>query len=75
MRDYIKGQEGVCEIDLLRTRIFGEKVYVDVEISVDADLSLREAHAIAERVHDGLEHNFSNIKHVMVHVNPYEKVA
>ena len=52
-----------------------EKVYVDVEISVDADLSLREAHAIAERVHDGLEHNFSNIKHVMVHVNPYEKAA
>ena len=27
------------------------------------------------RVHDGLEHHFSNIKHVMVHVNPYEKVA
>ena len=75
VRDYIKGQEGVCGIDLLRTRIFGEKVYVDVEISVDADLSLREAHAIAERVHDGLEHNFSNIKHVMVHVNPYEKAA
>ena len=47
----------------------------DVEISVDADLSLREAHAIAERVHDGLEHDFSNIKHVMVHVNPYEKAA
>lgn len=75
VRDYIKGQEGVCGIDLLRTRIFGEKVYVDVEISVDADLSLREAHAIAERVHDGLEHNFSNIKHVMVHVNPYEKAG
>ena len=46
-----------------------------VQATVDADLSLREAHAIAERVHDGLEHNFSNIKHVMVHVNPYEKAA
>ena len=75
VQDYIRGQEGVCGIDLLRTRIFGEKVYVDVEISVDADLSLREAHQIAERVHDGLEHDFSDIMHVMVHVNPCEKAA
>ncbi|MCD8348572.1 MAG: cation diffusion facilitator family transporter [Lachnospiraceae bacterium] len=73
MRQYIAGQEGVARVDLLQTRMFGEKVYVDVEIAVDAHMELEDAHAIAERVHDGLEQQFDNIKHVMVHVNPYEK--
>ncbi|MCD8338374.1 MAG: cation diffusion facilitator family transporter [Lachnospiraceae bacterium] len=72
MRQYIAGQEGVARVDLLQTRMFGEKVYVDVEIAVDAHMELESAHAIAERVHNGLERQFDNIKHVMVHVNPYE---
>ncbi|MCD7882972.1 MAG: cation diffusion facilitator family transporter [Lachnospiraceae bacterium] len=71
VRAYIARQEGVRRIDLLQTRMFGEKVYVDVEIAVDAHMDLEDAHAIAERVHTGLENTFDNIKHVMVHVNPY----
>ncbi|MCD7833718.1 MAG: cation diffusion facilitator family transporter [Lachnospiraceae bacterium] len=72
MRQYIISQEGVARVDLLQTRMFGEKIYVDVEIAVDAHMELEGAHEIAERVHDGLEQSFDNIKHVMVHVNPYE---
>ncbi|MCD7745201.1 MAG: cation diffusion facilitator family transporter, partial [Lachnospiraceae bacterium] len=72
VHDFIAGQEGVRRIDLLQTRMFGEKVYVDVEIAVDAHMDLENAHAIAECVHRGLEETFENIKHVMVHVNPYE---
>lgn len=71
MRDFISGEEGVLGIDSLRTRVFGTKIYADVEIAVDGDLPLREAHAIAERVHDHLEFQFGKVKHVMVHVNPY----
>ncbi|MCD8103696.1 MAG: cation diffusion facilitator family transporter [Lachnospiraceae bacterium] len=72
VRAYIARQDGVRQIDLLQTRMFGEKVYVDVEIAVDAHMDLENAHAIAEKVHTGLENTFENIKHVMVHVNPYE---
>ncbi|MCC8050436.1 MAG: cation diffusion facilitator family transporter [Clostridiales bacterium] len=72
VREFIEGQKGVRRIDLLQTRMFGEKVYVDVEIAVDAHMELEDAHAIAEQVHSGLEKTFDNIKHVMVHVNPYE---
>lgn len=71
VRSFIEQQEGVKGIDLLRTRLFGEKVYIDVELEVDGKQSLEKAHAIAERVHDGLENHFDNIKHVMIHVNPY----
>lgn len=70
MTNFISAQEGVIGVDLLRTRTFGNKIYVDAEISVDGDLRLREAHSIAERVHNEVENNFDNIKHIMIHVNP-----
>lgn len=65
-------QEGVLGVDLLRTRVFGNKIYVDIEIRADGNESLREAHSIAERVHDSIEGNFARVKHIMVHVNPAE---
>lgn len=70
MTNFISAQEGVIGVDLLRTRTFGNKIYVDAEISVDGNLRLIEAHSIAERVHNEVENNFDNIKHIMIHVNP-----
>ena len=63
--------ENVIEIDLLKTRIFGNRIYVDVEIQTDASRTLLEAHHIAETVHNNIEQNFPKVKHIMVHVNPY----
>ncbi len=70
MRTVILAQEGVRGIDHLQTRLFGARIYVDVEIMADGELRLREAHGIAERVHDAIEGNFKEVKHCMVHVNP-----
>lgn len=62
--------DGVERVDMLETRRFGSGYYVDLEISVNGDLPLYEAHAISEAVHDTLEEKFPDIKHCMVHVNP-----
>lgn len=62
--------EGVRGIDLLRTRVFGNRIYVDLEIRADANKPLHEAHEIAENVHDAIERDFPKVKHIMVHVNP-----
>ena len=62
--------ENVMGIDLLQTRIFGNKIYVDVEIQVNGQYTLQEAHDISETVHDDIEHHFPKVKHIMVHVNP-----
>lgn len=70
MRIVILNQPGVCSLDLLQTRQFGSRTYVDVEISADGDLPLTEAHDIAERVHHSIEKQFPSVKHCMVHVNP-----
>ncbi len=71
--DFILGHEGVLNVDLLNTRKFGNKVYVDLEIAVDGNSSLRDAHAIAEKVHDGVEREFFDVKHIMIHVNPAQE--
>ena len=68
--DCVMNHEKVLGIDLLQTRIFGNKIYVDVEIQVNGSYTLEQAHTIAEEVHENIEHNFPKVKHIMVHVNP-----
>lgn len=70
MRACVMKDKDVIGIDMLQTRVFGNKIYVDVEIVVDGSRSLREAHGIAERVHDKIEQEFEKVKHIMVHVHP-----
>ena len=72
IRRCVLSQDNVLGIDLLQTREFGSRIYVDLEITADADLTLRESHRIAENVHDAIEKNFPKVKHVMIHVNPGE---
>jgi len=71
IRRMIEGRNGVEKIDLLMTRQFGNKIYVDVEIAVDGNQNLWGAHEIAEQVHDDVEREFPDVKHCMIHVNPY----
>ena len=60
----------VERVDVLRTREFGNRFYVEMEIAVDSALPLSQAHAIAERVHDSIEAGFPEVKHVVIHENP-----
>lgn len=70
MKEVILAQKGVLKIDNMQTRLFGARIYVDVEIAVEGSMTLREAHEIAEEVHSAIEKNFEDVKHCMVHVNP-----
>ncbi len=70
IREFVLSQEGVLGVDVVQSRMFGSKVYIDLEIVVDRNKTVGEGHDIAEHVHDMLELNFNDVKHVMVHVNP-----
>lgn len=72
IKEIILKQEGVIKIDQLKTRLFGDRIYVDTEIQVNSSISLREAHDIAHNVHDAIENGLQKVKHCMVHVNPDE---
>lgn len=70
IRECVMEIDGVKNIDKLMTRRFGSKIYVDLEISEDAEMTLSEAHKIAELVHDNIEAKIPEVKHCMIHVNP-----
>ncbi|MGN2368911.1 cation diffusion facilitator family transporter [Clostridium cagae] len=70
MNAAIHSIDGVKNIDNLKTRLHANKVYVDVEISVESDISVEEGHKIAMNVHNIIEEN-KDVKHCMVHVNPF----
>lgn len=70
LSDYIAVQDDVVRVDTLRSRMFGNKAYIDLSIQIDGSLPLWEAHAIAERIHDNVERHFLDIKHIAIHLNP-----
>lgn len=70
MEKLVSRVPGVEHLDSLHSRLFGSRIYVDIEISVKDNLTLLQAHHIAEMVHTAVEANFPLVKHCMVHVNP-----
>lgn len=72
MSELVLSLDGVQSLDMINTRLFGARIYVDIEISANRELPLIEAHGIAEAVHDKIEKEFRNVKHCMIHVNPSE---
>lgn len=73
MEETVLSIDGVLDLDDIKTRLFSNKIYVDIEICADGDLTLWDAHEIAENVHDKIEEDFKDVKHCMVHVNPKMK--
>ena len=73
IREIVSKNKNVIQIDNLRTRKFGGVAYVDIDISVDKDLSIAKAHDISHKVRLNIEDEIDYIKHCRVHVNPYLK--
>lgn len=75
IRTLTLAQPGVMGLDDIKTRRFGSRYFVDIEIACDGDLPLRQAHDIASLVHDKIEEQFPEVKHCLIHVNPWSASA
>lgn len=73
IRGLTYGVSGVKNINELKTRIFANKIYVDIDIEVDGCIRVYEGHDIAQKVHDEIENKIDNVKHCMVHVEPFQE--
>ncbi len=60
----------IDSISDLKARKHGSKIFVDVEVCVDPNISVLEGHDIAEDVENVIYDNLDNVKKVLVHVNP-----
>lgn len=70
IKNAILQNPNVLSLDLMKTRQFGSKLYVDVEVTLDHTMSFEQAHKVAHLIHDNIEDTVSEVKHCMVHVNP-----
>jgi cation diffusion facilitator family transporter len=72
VREVLDRDARVLGYHQLRTRQAGSRRLVDVHVMLDDDLSLRDAHAIAEEVEAGIRSVLPNVD-VIVHAEPYEE--
>jgi len=70
IREVILEHAEVTSIDKIMSRVFGDRIYVDIEISLPGDFSITKAHDIAECIHLDVEERIPEVKHCMVHINP-----
>ena len=60
---------GVERVGSMKTRLFGSRIYVDLEIEADKSLMLEQAFGIAKEVHDTIEERFPQVKHLsLIHI-------
>jgi len=71
IRKTILSHDAVLDINNLKTRQFGNRIYVDVEILLNKKLSLKKAHQISEEVHNEIENKYPKVKHCMINIAPY----
>ncbi len=63
--------EKVLSIAEIKTRAHASKLYVDVSITVDKDITVFDGHEIAEEIHNYIEEKFVDVLHMNVHVEPH----
>ena len=64
--------EGVQAVSMVRARWIGHAIHAEALIIADADLSLGQAHAVAERARHQMLHAVPKLSSVTVHVDPCE---
>jgi cation diffusion facilitator family transporter len=66
--------EGVRDVHAVRARWLGHKVYAELHITVDPDLTVAESHHMGERVHEQLVAHVPAFGDATIHVCPAEPV-
>lgn len=61
---------GVVDVHDLRVRWLGHRLQASLQVTVDEDLSLSDAHAISEEVRHRLFHAFPRLADASIHVDP-----
>lgn len=71
VRQAARSVEGVDEVEQCRIRKMGVEFYVDLHVSVDGGLPVREGHRIAHAVKDAVRASTPAVADVLVHVEPH----
>lgn len=67
--EVVESIEGIDHLDTITAKPLGNNFLLLVKISVDANMSVYDSHAISARVKETLK-NYQNVEDVIVHINP-----
>jgi len=67
----VRTVDGVMRIDQMYARTHGSYVVIDIKISVDPEITVKEGHDIAKEVKQTLLKKHKDIEDVLVHLNPF----
>ena len=62
--------EGAHDVEKLLVRKTGHRLYVDLHLEVDPQMSVEKAHGIAHEVKDAIMRDYRQVANVLVHVEP-----
>ena len=63
--------EGVHDVEKVRIQHAGPDAHVDIDIEVDPDMPVAEAHVITQHVRAQIQTDWPFVREVVVHVEPY----
>ncbi len=75
IKNVITSVKGVERITNIKVRKSGPYFYIDVEIEINQNMTVKMSHDIAESVKSSLMSSNIYINDVMVHINPFEERA
>ncbi len=58
------------DINEFKSRMFGSRIYIDMEIALDGKITLNNANKIVNKIHDKIEQKYDLIKHCNIRVVP-----
>lgn len=66
----IMSHHKILNINKIRTRKHGSKVFVDMKVCINADFTVLEGHNICHEVEDIVHDNIENVKDVLISIAP-----
>lgn len=72
IRKISKKVEGIVDTEKCLIRKTGMKYHVDLHAVVDANISVKEGHALAHKLKDRLQEEIPELGHVLIHIEPTE---
>ena len=69
-KEIVNGVKGVINVGDIKLRSYGPKLFVELSVAVDNNLSVEEGHDVARSVKNHLKDKYSSVQDVLVHVDP-----
>lgn len=62
---------GVEHVHQIRGRRVGRKIYIDLTLEMDPDMTLNHSHSVAHDVKESIRRDTPEVADIMVHINPH----